>query len=59
MLSGALLQISLCPQIIVDDRLQERDLGVLQGLTLLEAAQQQPQAYAALRRPGSDVTLEV
>ena len=53
------MQCSLCPQITVDGRLQERNLGVLQGLTLLEAAQQQPQAYAALRKLGPDVTLEV
>lgn len=54
-----IMQCSLCPQIIIDSRLQERNLGVLQGLTLLEAAQLQPRAYAAFRMPGPDVTLEV
>lgn len=32
----------------VDERLRERHLGVLQGLTHAEAAEQEPQAYAAL-----------
>jgi probable phosphoglycerate mutase len=41
----------------VDQRLRERYLGVLQGLTHAEAAEQQPQAYAALHAQGTSAEL--
>ena len=46
------MQARGCPLVLLEG-LRERDVGILAGLTFAEAAQQHPEAWAALRSGSS------